>query len=53
MFNALPKNPPVIADKWPNEGYFLPDEQVFLQRFSRAASIHTLERLLQNSTELK
>jgi len=38
--------PPVIGDKWPSEGYFIPHADVFLARFEQEASKETLKLLL-------
>ena len=38
---------PVIGNKWPVDGYFLPTEAVFMQRFKTLSSESTLHFLLQ------
>lgn len=37
---------PTIGTQWPVEGYFLPTREVFMQRFEKVASEHTLQLLL-------
>ena len=40
-------SPPVIADKWPEEGYFVPRSDVFIDRFKQSVSSHTLGYLIE------
>lgn len=44
------KNPPVIGDKWPRDGYFLPSLEVFMQEFDARASSATLSALMATTT---
>lgn len=39
-------DPPVVGDRWPREGRFLPSEEVFMEAVARRASPSTLEKLL-------
>jgi adenylate cyclase len=39
------KKPPAIGDKWPSEGYFLPDAEVFMQAALARTAPHTLPAL--------
>lgn len=41
--------PPMIGDKWPKEGYYLPDVNVFIAKVKNKASITTLNSLLDHS----
>lgn len=41
------KNPPVIGEKWPRDGYCLPSLQVFMQEFDARASPGTLAALIE------
>lgn len=41
------ENPPVIGDKWPSQGYFLPSAEVFFAEFSKRASPITFQALLE------
>ncbi len=40
------KNPPIIGDKWPRDGYFLPDLETFLTEGNIQTSSRTIEKLL-------
>jgi hypothetical protein len=40
------KKPPVIGERWPEDGYFLPSPEVFMRELERRASSETLRRLL-------
>ena len=40
-------NPPVIGDRWPAEGYFLPSADTFMREAERRASPATLRALLR------
>ncbi|MFV1985486.1 MAG: DUF3365 domain-containing protein [Thiohalomonadales bacterium] len=40
------KNPPLVGDKWPDQGYFLPSTQVFMNKIRSQASIVTLSSLV-------
>lgn len=46
-------NPPEIGDKWPAQGYFIPDKRVFLAEFERRVSSNTVERLMLSIAEPK
>lgn len=46
-------NPPEIGDKWPAQGYFIPDKRVFLAEFERRASSNTVERLMLSIADPK
>jgi len=41
------ENKPLVGEKWPVEGYFLPSTLVFMQRFEASAAESTLGFLLQ------
>lgn len=41
------RNPPIIGDKWPSDGYYLPSIEVFIQTFEARASQKTMGALLQ------
>ena len=41
--------PPMIGDKWPKEGYYLPDVNVFIAKVKNKASVTTLNSLLDHS----
>ena len=43
------QNPPVIGAKWPEEGYYLPDVDEFINRVKSKASIVTLNYLLNQA----
>jgi len=43
---AFPK-PPVVGDKWPKDGYFVPSEDVFMAELARRTSTTTLRALLE------
>ncbi len=47
------KNPPVIGDKWPRDGYYLPNTEEFIKEAKRKASLGTLEQLLNLSPGAK
>ncbi len=40
------ENKPEIGDKWPEEGYCIPDEETFMAAFEAQASAVTMNRLL-------
>lgn len=40
--------PPLIGDRWPRDGYYLPSTDVFMAEFTRRASAATLADLLQS-----
>jgi adenylate cyclase len=37
---------PEIGDRWPSEGFYLPDLEVFMEEFGRRSSSATVDRLL-------
>ena len=39
-------NPPVIGDKWPRDGYYLPSAATFIAEADRQAAVGTLQQLL-------
>jgi adenylate cyclase len=43
--NTFP-NPPVIGEKWPRDGYYLPSVELFMREVSQQTSPHTLEAIL-------
>ncbi len=46
-------HPPVIGDRWPRDGYYLPSLEVFMQAFLQQSAQHTLPALgaLSNSRQ--
>ncbi len=40
------ENPPVVGEKWPKDGYFLPAADLFMEEFARRASPATVQNLL-------
>ncbi len=42
---------PEIGDKWPSEGYFLPNEHVFMDSLNTVTSYHSLTSLLKKSSK--
>lgn len=42
------QNPPVIGDKWPEQGYFLPEVNSFMARVNASASVLTLNELFHH-----
>lgn len=41
------KSPPVIGEKWPRDGYYLPSLEIFMQEFDSRASSATVTALIQ------
>ena len=44
------QNPPIVGDKWPEQGYFLPDIDSFMARVRTGASVVTLNVLLEHAS---
>ena len=42
--------PPIIGNKWPADGYFVPAEDVFMQKLTEQASTYTMSQLLKAAT---
>lgn len=40
-------NAPIIGEKWPSEGYFIPATQVFIKHFEKEASANSMALLLK------
>jgi len=40
------KNPPEIGNKWPEQGYFIPDSKTFFAVYTKEASLQTMNILL-------
>lgn len=45
------QNPPEIGSKWPEQGYFLPDNKAFLAVYEKEASFQTMRILLSYTTK--
>ncbi|NOR69275.1 MAG: DUF3365 domain-containing protein [Methylomarinum sp.] len=43
------QNPPEIGDRWPEEGYFIPNSKAFLAVYEKEASLKTMQILLSNT----
>lgn len=41
------KNPPVVGDQWPRDGYYLPSAEVFMREFESRVSASTVASLLK------
>ena len=41
-------DPPVIGERWPSEGYYIPSVDVFMEEFGRRASGPSVERILSS-----
>ena len=44
------KTPPIIGDKWPRDGYYLPSLEVFMQEFESRASTATVANFISTVT---